>query len=69
MARVLTDGNETPTVRDLDIVSWRFDCLENAGWPTDLAVMLAERGDVDLHTACELLERGASVHEALQIVT
>jgi hypothetical protein len=31
--------------------------------------MLAERGDVDLHTAVELLEHGASVREALRILS
>jgi hypothetical protein len=62
-------GDEMPSVRDLTIVSWRFDCLEDAGYPTDIAVMLAERGDVDLHKACELLERGATIHQALAILT
>ena len=69
---VFTDrdpGDEVPTVRDLDIVSWRFDQLEDAGYPTDIAVMLAERGDVDLHTACELLGGGATIHQALNILT
>jgi len=65
----LVTGDEVPSVRDLDIVSWRFDALERAGYPTDIAVMLAERGDVDLHAACELLERGATIHLALQILT
>ena len=71
MARVLTDrdADETPTVRDLSIVTWRFDELERAGYPVDIAVMLAERGNVDLHVACELLEHGATVHQALQILT
>lgn len=72
MARVFTDvdhGDEIPSVRDLDIVSWRFDCLEDAGYPTDIAVMLAERGDVDLHAACELLGDGATIHQALSILT
>lgn len=75
MPDVITDadpGDETqsvPTVRDLDIVSWRFDQLEDAGYPTDLAVMLAERGDVDLHMACDLLGSGATVHEAIRILT
>lgn len=72
MSRLLTDrgpGDEVPTVRDLDIVSWRFDQLEDAGYPTDIAVMLAERGDVDLHIACTLLERGATIHEAIRILT
>lgn len=31
--------------------------------------MLAERSDVDLHQAVELLERGATIHEALRILT
>jgi hypothetical protein len=58
-----------PTLLDLDVVSWRFDRLADAGYPTDLAVMLAERADVDLHVACRLLERGATLHEALRILT
>lgn len=65
-------GDETddrPTIRDLDVVSWRFDQLEDAGYPVDIAVMLAERSDVDLHLACALLDRGATLHEALRILT
>lgn len=69
MPGVVTPGDEVPTVRDLDIVSWRYDQLEDAGYPVDIAVMLAERGNVDLHVACELLERGATVHEAIRILT
>lgn len=70
--RTVTDRDpedKVPTLRDLHIVSWRFDCLEDAGYPTDIAVMLAERGDVDLHAACELLARGATIHQALSILT
>jgi hypothetical protein len=72
MPRVLTDrdaGDETPTLRDLDVVSWRFDCLIRAGYPVEIAVTLAERSDVDLHDAVELLRRGASIHDALRILT
>jgi hypothetical protein len=72
VSRVLThrdSGDEVPSVRDLDVVSWRFDCLEDAGYPSDIAVMLAERADVDLHRACDLLARGATIHEALRILT
>ena len=72
MPNVLTDrdpGDEVPSVRDLSIVLWRYERLEDAGYPTDIAVMLAERGGVDLHVACELLERGATLHEALRILT
>jgi len=53
----------------LEVLNWRFDCLEIAGYPTDIAVMLAERGDVDLHEACALLRRGATIHQALRILT
>lgn len=72
MADVLTDcdpGDEAPTLRDLDVVSWRFGRLEDAGYPANTAIRLAERADVDLHHAVYLLERGATVHEALRILT
>jgi hypothetical protein len=72
MPRSFTDrdpGDETPVVRDLDVVKWRFDELERAGYPVGEAVRLAERADVDLHQAVELLERGASIEDALRILT
>ena len=53
----------------MDVLVWRYEELERAGYPTDIAVMLAERGDVDLHEACELLGRGATIHQALSILT
>jgi len=63
-------GDEaTAAVLDLDVVSWRFDQLTEAGYPVDVAISLAERSDVDLHRACEMLERGAGVGEALRILT
>ena len=67
--RIMVFANKLPSLRDLDVVSWRYDQLCDAGYPADIAVMLAERGDVDLHTAVELLEHGASVHDALRILT
>jgi hypothetical protein len=72
MPRILTNrdaGDETPSVRDLGVVVWRFDCLIRAGYPEDLAVRLAENADVDLHDAVELLSRGCPVREALRILT
>jgi len=53
----------------MDVLVWRYEELERAGYPTDIAVMLAERGDVDLHDACALLRRGATIHQALSILT
>ena len=58
-----------PPLLNLDVVFWRYNQLDRAGYPSDIAVMLAERGDVDLHTATELLEHGATIHEALRILT
>lgn len=53
----------------LDVLMWRFDELQRAGYPTDVAVMLAENRDVDLHGACSLLNTGATIHQALRILT
>lgn len=66
MADAATD---TPSRLHLDVVNWRFEQLEGAGYPVDVAIVLAERSDVDLHLACRLLARGASVDEALRILT
>ena len=53
----------------LDVLNWRYEELERAGYPTDIAVALAERGDVNLHEARSLLAAGATVHQALRILT
>jgi hypothetical protein len=47
---------------------WRFDELRRAGYPPDMAAVLAERGQLDLHIACALLERGATLEQALGIL-
>lgn len=65
------DENPEPIVHsifDLDVVAWRYDCLERAGYPVDMAVVLAEQADVDLHDAVELLKRGCPLTEALRIL-
>lgn len=63
------DEDARTPVGDFNVLSWRYECLEAAGYPVDIAVMLAERSDVDLHLACALLDRGATLHEALRILT
>ena len=67
--RVLTDrdADESPA-EDPWVVAWRYEQLTDAGYPSDIAVVLAERSDIDWHGACELLERGATIHEALRIL-
>ena len=58
-----------PLDRQRDPVrSWRAECLAAAGYSQLDAVTLAERRDVDLHTAVNLLERGCSVDTALRIL-
>lgn len=48
---------------------WRTEALALAGYPVDVAVALAANPDVDLHQACELLERGCDLQTALLILT
>jgi hypothetical protein len=50
------------------VVRWRAQELERAGYDPASAAELAERNDVDLHRAVELLELGCPVELALQIL-
>ena len=52
----------------LDVLNWRFEELERAGYPIDDAITLAARADVDLHFACQLVRDGATVQQALRIL-
>jgi len=65
----ITATVEQVQLMGIDVLNWRYERLEDAGYPTDIAVMLAERQSVDLHLACSLLERGATLHEAIRILT
>ena len=47
---------------------WRVEELQRAGYDTQSATELAERNDVDLHHAVELVEAGCSIELALQIL-
>lgn len=59
-------GDEQPTVTET--VAWRMTRLLDAGYPVDIAQTLADRTDIDLHTACRLLEDGATVIQAERIL-
>ncbi len=50
------------------VVRWRAQELERAGYDAGSASELAERNDVDLHRAIQLLELGCPVDLALQIL-
>jgi len=50
------------------IESWRQERLEDAGYPPFAARSLAERHDIDLHRALDLLKDGCPVETALEIL-
>lgn len=51
-----------------DVIQWRREKLVEAGYPQEEALVLAERNDVELHRALDLLERGCDVATALRIL-
>ncbi len=50
------------------IEQWRAEELERAGYPRHDAARLAERHDVDLHLAIDLISRGCTPQVALDIL-
>jgi hypothetical protein len=52
----------------VEVFRWRIHRLLGAGYHLDDAVTLAGRGDVDLHEAMRLLERGCSSATATRIL-
>jgi hypothetical protein len=52
---------------DYEVESWRLIVLLDAGYPPELADLLAE-SKADLHLAVELLERGCPAPLAVRIL-
>lgn len=50
------------------VLGWRFEALIRAGYPEREAMILADRTDVDLHRAVELLEHDCPPEIALRIL-
>ena len=50
------------------VVGWRFEELRRAGYGERDALELADRSDVDLHLAVELIRRGCPLETALRIL-
>jgi len=65
----LTATVEQVQLMGIDVLNWRYECLEDAGYPVIEAIALAERIGVDLHEACDLLAAGATVEQAVRILT
>lgn len=55
---------EDPT----DVYCWRMEQLLGAGYSFVIADVLATYTEVDLHVACDLLERGCSERVAYSIL-
>ena len=53
---------------DARVTAWRFDQLRQAGYDEAAAADLAERDDIDLHRAVELVEAGCPPALALRIL-
>ena len=60
---------ETEILDELDqVVAWRAEQLELAGYGAAAAAELAARQDVDLHVAAALLSSGCAAELALKIL-
>jgi hypothetical protein len=51
-----------------EIIEWRYETLLVAGYSEDEALLLASCHDVDLHLACDLIDRGCPAPTAVQIL-
>jgi hypothetical protein len=51
-----------------ELIAWRIERLESAGYDGEAALVIALDRDVDLHGAVSLLERGCPPDLALQIL-
>jgi hypothetical protein len=50
------------------VVRWRVEALQHAGYEADAASAIAERLDIDLHIATDLLRDGCPPDTALRIL-
>jgi hypothetical protein len=64
-------ADRAPEVADepVRVTAWRAHLLTHAGYPPEEAFLLAERQDVDVHVALDLLEQGCDLDTALRILT
>lgn len=58
---------QAPVGDTADVISWRMQVLEEAGYPENDALSLAY-SNVDLHRACDLLAQGCAVATAVEIL-
>jgi len=64
----VSDMSVAPVDRiDAEVESWRVTVLLEAGYPPELAALIAE-SNADLHDAVKLLERGCPPAVAVRII-
>jgi hypothetical protein len=51
-----------------EILGWRYETLLRAGYAEEEALSLAAKDEIDLHLACDLLERGCPRDLAVRIL-
>jgi hypothetical protein len=51
-----------------EILRWRLEQLERAGYTSEIAITIAEDDGIDLHDACDLVARGCPEHTAFLIL-
>jgi len=59
---------ELPELEEEAVFRWRFEQLERAGYPGDVAIEFAGRQDIDLHLALDLRAQGCSADLAFRIL-
>ena len=67
MSLTVDHGHPSDEVHRVE--AWRLITLLGAGYPVEIAELLAPRTQVDLHRAVELLEQGCPSEVALRILT
>lgn len=60
---------EQPEVENDPTEAWRLHVLLEAGYPLNIAELLAELRTVDLHQAVYIIESGCAPELALEILT
>lgn len=68
MASKTSPAPDAASPDEAGIIAWRAQVLNQAGFPPAEAFELAERPDIDLHGAVDLLGHGCPVKTALRIL-
>jgi len=66
MTTAQLEETESPEVEA--VLRWRFEELVRAGYDAGSALIIAGHGEVDLHAARRLLERGCPPETAIRII-